>query len=67
MLGFARSLGFYFSLLGVPFVWPPLWVVEGGALAALLFAALLGLAGALVPALRVRRMPPHALIQREAR
>ncbi|HEY1259042.1 MAG TPA: ABC transporter permease [Stellaceae bacterium] len=67
MLGFARSLGFYFSLLGVPFAWPPLWVLEAGALAALLLAALLGLGGAVVPALRVRRSPPHALIRREAR
>jgi putative ABC transport system permease protein len=67
LLAFARSLGFYFSLLGIPFAWPPLAVLEGGALAAVLFSALLGLAGAFLPAWRVRRMAPHALIQAEAR
>jgi putative ABC transport system permease protein len=64
---FARSLGFYFGLLGVPFAWPPLSVLQIGALAAVAFSALLGLAGALLPAWRVRRMAPHALIQSEGR
>jgi putative ABC transport system permease protein len=63
LLVFARSLGFYFGLLGVPFAWPPIAVLEGGALAALAFSALLGLAGALLPAWRVRRLTPHALIR----
>ena len=66
LLVFARSLGFYFGLLGVPFAWPPFAVVEGGALGALVFSASLGLVGALLPAWRVRRMMPNALIQREA-
>lgn len=64
---FARSLGFYFGLLGVPFAWPPLSVLQAGALAAVVFSALLGLIGALLPAWRVRRMAPHALIQSEGR
>ncbi len=67
LLAFARSLGFYFGLLGVPFAWPPFTVLEGGALAALGFSAVLGLAGAFLPAWRVRRVAPHALIQTEAR
>jgi putative ABC transport system permease protein len=66
LLVFARSLGFYFGLLGVPFAWPPLPVLEGGAVAALLFSAILGLAGAFLPAWRVRRMAPYTLIQSEA-
>lgn len=67
LLVFARSLGFYFGLLGVPFAWPPLPVLEGGAIAALVFSAVLGLVGAFLPAWRVRRMAPHVLIQGEAR
>jgi putative ABC transport system permease protein len=67
LLVFARSLGFYFGLLGVPFAWPPLAVIEGGAIAALVFSAILGLAGAFLPAWRVRRMAPYALIQGEVR
>jgi hypothetical protein len=27
VLAFARSLGFYFASLGVPFTWPPDWAI----------------------------------------
>jgi putative ABC transport system permease protein len=67
LLMFARSLGFYFGLLGVPFAWPPAAVLQIGAVAALLFSAILGVVGALLPAWRVRRMAPYALIQTEGR
>jgi putative ABC transport system permease protein len=66
LLAFARSLGFYFGLLGIPFSWPPLAVLQASAIVALAFSAILGLAGAFVPAWRVRRMAPYALIQSEA-
>jgi putative ABC transport system permease protein len=65
LLAFARSLGFYFSLLGVPFSWPPFTVLQAGAVLAIAFSAILGLAGAFLPAWRVRRMAPYALIQNE--
>lgn len=67
LLAFARSLGFYFSLLGVPFSWPPFTVLQAGAVLAIAFSAILGLAGAFLPAWRVRRMAPYALIQTEGR
>jgi len=67
LLMFARSLGFYFGLLGVPFSWPPLAVLQVGAIVAIAFSAILGLVGALLPAWRVRRMAPYALIQTEGR
>lgn len=67
LLVFARSLGFYFGLLGVPFAWPSLAVLEGGAIAALVFSAALGLLGAFLPAWRVRRAAPYSLIQGEVR
>jgi putative ABC transport system permease protein len=67
LLTFARSLGFYFALLGVPFSWPPAAVLQAGALLVIMFSVLLGLLGAFVPAWRVRRMAPYALIQSEAR
>jgi putative ABC transport system permease protein len=67
LLTFARSLGFYFALLGVPFSWPPAAVLQAGALLVIMLSVLLGLLGAFVPAWRVRRMAPYALIQSEAR
>ena len=67
LLTFARSFGFYFDVIGVPFTWPPTAVLEIGALAALAFSALLGLVGAALPAWRARRMAPYALIRSEAR
>jgi putative ABC transport system permease protein len=67
LLMFARSLGFYFNLLGVPFSWPPLPVLQVTALVAIAFSAILGVLGALLPAWRVRRMAPHALIHAEGR
>jgi putative ABC transport system permease protein len=62
LLIFARSLGFYFGLLGVPFSWPSTAVLELAAVVALAVSALLGLIGAFVPAWRVRCMAPHGLI-----
>ena len=67
LLTFARSLGFYFALLGVPFSWPPAAVLQIGAVLAIVFSAVLGLVGAFLPAWRVRRMAPFALIQMEGR
>ena len=63
LLTFARSLGFYFGLLGVPFSWPSVEVLAAGVVAAVAASVLLGLVGALLPAWRVRRMAPYALIQ----
>jgi putative ABC transport system permease protein len=67
LLLFARSLGFYFGLLGVPFSWPPPAVLQISAVLAISFSAILGLVGALLPAWRARRMAPYALIQAEGR
>src|SRR5258708_5732033 len=43
LLTFARSLGFYFALLGVPFSWPPAAVLRIGAALAIGFSAVLAL------------------------
>ena len=67
LLTFARSLGFYFGLIGVPFAWPPLAVLAISAIAALAFSTILGLIGAVLPAWRVRGMAPYALIAAERR
>ena len=42
-------------------------VLHAGAVLALAFSAILGLAGAFLPAWRVRRMAPYALLQSEGR
>jgi len=65
LFAFARSLGFYFESLGVPFSWPPVEVLAVLSLAVLLASAALGVAGALYPAWRARRLEPFALIQGE--
>jgi putative ABC transport system permease protein len=67
LMVFARSVGFYFDLLGVPFSWPALPVLQAAAIVAIVLSAVLGLLGALLPAWRVRAMPPYALIQAEGR
>src|SRR5262245_225533 len=67
VLTFARSLGFYFGLIGAPLPSPPFAVLQAGALIALAVSAVLGLAGALLPAWRVRRLAPYELIQAEGR
>ena len=64
---FARSLGFYFEGLGVPFGWPPIETLAAIAAAVVVASAALGVAGALYPAWRVRRLEPFALIHGDAR
>ena len=59
---FARTLGFYFNMLGIPFSWPSAVILQLAAVVAVVVSALLGVIGAFVPAWRVRRMMPHALI-----
>ncbi len=66
LLIFARSIVFYFGLLGIPFSWPSTAVLQTSAVVAVLFSASLGLVGAFVPAWQVRRMAPYALIQSDA-
>jgi len=63
----ARSLGFYFETLGVPFGWPPIDTLAAIAAAVVVASAALGVAGALLPAWRVRRLEPFALIHGDAR
>jgi putative ABC transport system permease protein len=67
LLIFARSLGFYFGLLGVPFSWPSVAVLQVGAIVTVALSAILGLAGAFLPAWRARRMAPYDLLQAEGR
>ena len=63
---FARTLGFYFETIGVPFAWPPIWMTALAAAVAVVFSALLGIVGALVPAWRARRLEPYMFIKAEA-
>jgi len=65
LLASARSLGFYFESLGVPFSWPTLDVLAAICGAVVVASAALGVMGALYPAWRVRRLEPFALIQGE--
>lgn len=66
LLAFARSVGFYFESLGVPFGWPPVPVLAATSLAVVVASAALGVAGALFPAWRVRQRDPFTLIHGEA-
>ena len=66
VLIFARTFGFYFESIGVPFAWPPIWMTALAASFAVAFSAILGIAGAFVPAWRARRLEPYVLIKAEA-
>ncbi|QBR71020.1 ABC transporter permease [Beijerinckiaceae bacterium] len=65
VLVFARSLGFYFASLGVPFAWPPDGAIWLAAVIAIMSAACIGVLGALVPAWRARGQEPYLMIQTE--
>jgi putative ABC transport system permease protein len=65
VLAFARSLGFYFASLGVPFAWPPDWAVWLAAGVAMVFATSIGILGAFIPAWRARQQEPYLTIQTE--
>jgi putative ABC transport system permease protein len=67
LLIFARSLGFYFDLLNVPFPWPPFPALAAIAATTLGFSAVLGLAGAFLPAWRTRSLDPFSLIYPQER
>jgi len=67
LFAFARSLGFYFESLGVPFGWPPIEALAAIAAAVVAASVALGIAGALYPAWRVRRLEPFPLIHGDAR
>ena len=66
VLVFARTLGFYFESIGVPFAWPPVWTTVLAAAVAVVCSAILGIAGAFVPAWRASRLEPYALLNAEA-
>ncbi|WOJ88164.1 ABC transporter permease [Methylocapsa polymorpha] len=63
---FARSLGFYFASIGVPFAWPPDWAMWLAALVSVAVAASIGVVGAFIPAWRARRLEPYVMIQTES-
>jgi putative ABC transport system permease protein len=62
LLLFARSPGYYFDLLGIPFSWPSAAALPLAGAVAVAVSALLAVIGAFMPAWRVPRMVPHALI-----
>jgi len=66
MFVFARSLGFYFASIGVPFAWPPDWAMWLAAFVSAAVAASIGVIGAFIPAWRARRLEPYVMIQTES-
>lgn len=65
LLLFQRSLVYYLETLHLQFVWPYPTLIMAFALICTDLASLVGLVGALVPALRTSREEPFALIQSE--
>jgi putative ABC transport system permease protein len=65
VFGFARTFGFYFASLGVPFAWPPAQITAGVAATALVISAALGAMGAFLPSRRARRVEPYVMIAGE--
>lgn len=62
----ARSLGFYFASLGVPFEGPPDGFIVGAGAASLCFGLALGLIGAVLASRRAMRLEPARMIQMES-
>ncbi len=62
----ARSLGFYFASLGVPFDGPPDDFIVAAGVASLCFGLALGLVGALLASRRAMRLEPARMIQMES-
>jgi putative ABC transport system permease protein len=62
----ARSLGFYFASLGVPFEGPPHSFVIAVGAASLCFGLALGLVGAILASRRALRLEPARMIQMES-
>jgi len=58
----ARSFGYYFDSLGVPFTWPPPGILATACATMLMLSTLLGLVGALLPAWRAHHTEPFTLI-----
>jgi putative ABC transport system permease protein len=67
LLVFQRSLGYYFQTVHVPFVWPGGRSVVLCALGCALAASLVGVLGALAPAVRAGRQEPYQLIHGEGK
>lgn len=62
----ARSLGFYFASLGVPFNGPPEAFIWTAAALAMSCGVALGLVGALIAGRRATRVEPYLMIQMES-
>jgi putative ABC transport system permease protein len=67
LLLFSRSLGYYFQSVHVPFVWPAGRAVALCAVCCAFGASLVGVLGALLPALRVGKQEPYQLIHAEGK
>ena len=65
LLALQRSFGYYLANLDVPFVWPAASALLLHGLAGVGLASCVGLAGALVPAWRLSRQEPYALVRGE--
>ena len=62
----ARSLGFYFASLGVPFDGPPDAFIWAAAILGMSCGVLLGVIGALIAVRRALRLEPYRMIQTES-
>jgi putative ABC transport system permease protein len=67
LLLFSRSLGYYFQSVNASFVWPPGRAVGLCAVCCALGASLVGVLGALLPAVRVGKQEPYQLIHAEGK
>jgi putative ABC transport system permease protein len=62
VFAFARTFGFYFASLEVPFAWPPAQTTMAVAILALVVSAALGAIGAFLPSWRARSLDPYVMI-----
>ena len=62
VFAFARTFGFYFASLEVPFAWPPAQTTVAVAVIGLVVSAALGAVGAFLPSWRARSLDPYVMI-----
>jgi len=62
---YEHSLVYYLERIGIPFIWLNTSTIALIAFVCILFASLIGAAGALYPAWRASRQEPYDLIRSE--
>jgi putative ABC transport system permease protein len=65
LLGFRRSIGYYFETINVPLIWPSTWTIGAYAMSTVALSIAVGLVGVAIPAWRASGLEPYELVRGE--